>query len=96
VRGSRFFVGVLAVDADAPTGFRDITITNPDGGQELLRDALAITRDPAPGPFPLPEGPGPDFIGGGGCATSGGEGGSAGSLLLLLGALALTRRRAPR
>jgi hypothetical protein len=44
-------IAQLSTDLDTPTGFRDLIVTNQDGGQDILPNALAIVHPPAVGPF---------------------------------------------
>jgi hypothetical protein len=79
----------ISVAEDAPTGFRDIIVRNPDGGTEVLSRILPIVKGPAPGPFDLndPSLRPTEFQGGLGCAVSLQSKGSSWSLVLLLSAL---------
>lgn len=79
----------LTVGEDVATGFRDITVRNPDGGQDVLVGALAIVRPPDTTPF------NPGFIDslGCGCSVVSARTPWLESLFLGLGVLLLLRRR---
>jgi hypothetical protein len=62
-------IAQLSTDEDTPTGFRDLIVTNADGGQDILPNALAIVHPPAPGPFVV-EPPIIDDVVGCGCAVA--------------------------
>jgi hypothetical protein len=78
----------ISIAEDAPTGFRDIIVRNPDGGVEIVSRLLAIVKGPALGPFD-PNDPTliPPAFEGGSCSVSLESNRSSFSLVLLLSAL---------
>jgi hypothetical protein len=78
----------LFTEGDTPTGFRDLIVTNPDGSQDTLPNALAIVQPPAPAGF-IPD----DDVRGCGCSVASSRAPLLESFALLFFSLFLYRRR---